>query len=335
MTIGATRRPFSASRTSASTARRGPLRVLVYHPDEARDYAALVRAPRGRVSVSVCATPTEAAAAVADAEVIYAWKFPADLYAKAPRLRWVQAMGAGVEWVLVPELPAGVVVTRVPGVFGPWMREYVLGWCLRVTQKMATYRAAQRERRWREEIRPERLGGKTMVVVGLGDIGRAIAAGARALGTRVIGVSRSGRRAREADRVHPLRGLRRALAEGDFVVLVLPLTAETRGRIGADELAAMRPTAWLLNVGRGAVVDETALLTALRQRRIAGAVLDVFAEEPLPADHPLWSLDNVVVTPHISGPSTPPEIAPVFNDNLARWLAGRPLRHVVDRARGY
>jgi phosphoglycerate dehydrogenase-like enzyme len=174
-----------------------------------------------------------------------------------------------------------------------------------------------------------------MVVVGLGDIGRTIAAAARGLGMRVVGVSRTGRHVREANRVYRLPQLGRALGEGDFVVLVLPLTDQTRGLIGPAALAAMRPAAWLLNIGRGAVVDEAALVTALRERRIAGAVLDVFAREPLPPDHPLWALDNVVITPHISGPSTAPEIAPVFNDNLARWLARRPLRHVVDRARGY
>lgn len=315
--------------------RRTPARVLVYHPDEAKEYASFIRAPRGRVALTVCATPSEAAAAVGETDVIYAWKFPPELYPPATRLRWVQAMGAGVEWVLVPALPDRVTVTRAPGVFGPWMREYVLGWCLSVTQRMETYRAAQQQRRWREETLPERLGGKTMVIVGLGDIGRAIAAGARALGMRVVGVSRSGRHVREADRVYRLPRLSKALGEGDFIVLVLPLTEQTRGLIGAAALAAMRPTAWLLNVGRGAVVDEAALVPALRERRIAGAVLDVFAREPLPADHPLWALDNVVVTPHISGPSTAPEIAPVFNDNLARWLAGRPLRHVVDRVRGY
>lgn len=315
--------------------RHGPVRVLVYHPDEAKEYTALIRAPRRRVALTVCATPTDAAAAVADADVIYAWKFPPELYPQATRLRWLQAMGAGVDWALVPELPDGVTVTRAPGVFGPWMREYVLGWCLMVTQRMETYRAAQRQRRWREETIPERLGGKTMVVVGLGDIGRAIATAARGLGMRVVGVSRSGRRVREADRVYRLPQLVRALGEGDFVVLVLPLTEQTRGLIGPAALTALRPTAWLLNIGRGAVVDEAALITALRERRIAGAVLDVFAREPLPADHELWALDNVVITPHIAGPSTAPEIAPVFNDNLARWLAGRPLRHVVDRVRGY
>ncbi len=317
--------------------RRAPVRVLVYHPDaaDAKAYAALVRAPRRRVSVTVCATREEAAATVGDAEVIYAWKFPPELFPRATRLRWLQVMGAGVDWALGPALPARIPVTRVPGIFGPWMREYVLGWCLWVTQRAETYRAAQRQRRWREEVLPDRLGGKTMTVVGLGDIGRTIAAAARALGMRVVGVSRSGRRVREADRVERVTRLSRALALADFVVLVLPLTGATRGLIGARALAAMKPTAWLLNLGRGALVDEPALLAALRERRIAGAILDVFPTEPLPAEHPFWGLDNVVVTPHISGPSTPAEMTPVFNQNLARWLAGRPLRHVVDRARQY
>ena len=314
---------------------RRPARVLVYHPDWAKESAALVRAPRGRISLAACTTPAEAEAVVGDADIIYAWKFPAELYPRATRLSWLQAMGAGVDWAFVPQLPAGVTVTRAPGIFGPWMREYVLGWCLSITQRMSTYREAQRQRRWREELLPERLAGKTMAVIGLGDIGRAVAAAARGLDMRVVGVSRSGRAVREAHRVHRLSGLRTALAEADFVVLVLPLTADTRGLIDAAALAAMRPTAWLLNISRGAVVDEPALLGALRERRIAGAVLDVFEHEPLPADHPLWSLDNVVVTPHISGPSTPEQITPIFNDNLARWLGGRRLRHVVDRRRGY
>jgi glyoxylate/hydroxypyruvate reductase A len=317
------------------SSRRSAETVLVYHPDEAKAYAALVRAPRGRVRVTACATRDEAAVAVAEADILYAWKFPTDLFARAPRLRWLQAMGAGVDWALDPALPAGVTVTRAPGVFGPWMREYVLGWCLWTTQRMGFYRTAQGERRWREDVLPERLAGKTMLVVGMGEIGRAIAGGARALGMRVLGVSRSGRGVREAERVYRLPALGRAMAQADFVVVALPLTDRTRGLIGARALAAMKATAWLLNVGRGAVVEESALLAALTGRRIAGAVLDVFATEPLPPDHPLWRLDNVVLTPHISGPSTPPEIAPVFNDNLARWLAGRPLRHVIDRARGY
>lgn len=307
--------------------------ILVYHGDP--KYAELVRVPKGRAVVRPAATPSEAAELAGDAEILYAWKFPPHLYAKAGRLRWLQVMGAGVDWAVGPEVPPRVVVTRAPGIFGPWMAEYVVGWCSWVTQRVETYREAQRQRRWLDHVLPDRLLGKTLAVVGLGDIGRAVARAARVLGMRVVGVSRSGRPVRQAERVHKVGQLARALQDADFVVVVLPLTPETTGLIGADALAAMKSTAWLVNIARGAVVNETALLDALEHRRIAGAVLDVFATEPLPPHHPLWRMDNVVITPHISGPSTPEEIAPVFNDNLARYLAGKPLRHIVDRKRGY
>jgi glyoxylate/hydroxypyruvate reductase A len=312
--------------------------VLVYHPDEAeaKAYARLIRVPRGRaVSIHVGATEAEAAAVIAEADAVYAWKLPPALYPRATRLTWLQAMGAGVDWALVPELAPAVVVTRAPGIFGAWMSEYVLGWCAWVTQRMETYRAAQRERRWIDTVLPGRLRGATLALVGLGDIGREIARVGRAVGMRVIGVSRSGRRLPGLERVYRAAALHRALAAADFVVVVVPLTSATRGLIDARALAAMRPGAWLFNLGRGAVVDDAALVKALVSRRIAGAVLDVFPTEPLPADHPLWGLDNAVITPHVSGPSTAAEIAPIFNDNLARWLAHRPLRHVVDRRRGY
>ncbi|HEY7366113.1 MAG TPA: D-2-hydroxyacid dehydrogenase [Methylomirabilota bacterium] len=316
-------------------ARRAPVSILVYHPDEAERYAALVRAPRPGVTIRVAATPEAAAPVAGEAEIVYAWRFPPALLGKAGRLKWLQAAGAGVEWALVPELPAGVTVTRAPGVFGPWMAEYVLGWCAWVTQRMQTYLEAKGQRRWLGTVIPRRLGGTTMAIVGLGDIGRDVARAARALGMRVFGVTRSGRPVRDAHRVYRPVALPRVLGEADWVVVVLPLTPATRGLIGERELAAMRRSAWLVNIGRGPVVDEPALVRALTERRIAGAVLDVFNAEPLPPAHPLWTLDNVVITPHIAGPNVPEEIAHVFNDNLARYLAGRPLRHIVDRRRGY
>ena len=318
-------------------ARRRRPAVLVYHPDDAEAYARYVNVPRGRdVAVHVASTEADAALHIAQVEVIYAWKLPPALYGKAKRLRWLQVMGAGVDWALeAPDLRRRVRVTRAPGVFGTWMSEYVLGWCTWVTQRTETYRAMQRARRWDDRVLPERLRGRTLTLVGIGDIGGEIARVARAVGMHVVGVSRTGRRVPHVDRVHRTNNLHRALSAADFVVLVLPLTPTTRGLIDAAALAAMRPGAWLLNIGRGPLVDEAALLDALRSKRIAGAILDVFSIEPLPADHPLWGLDNVVVTPHIAGPTTPEELAPVFNDNLARWLDGRELHHVVDRKKGY
>ena len=314
-----------------------PHSVLVYYPDdaEARRYAALIRPPRGRVDVHVAASADDAARVAPLVDVIYGWKVPPAIYGKADKLAWLQVMGAGVDWALVPELPSRVVVTRVPGVFGPWMAEYVLAWCTFVTQRVETYRAAQRDRRWIDTVLPMRLRGTTLLVVGLGEIGRTIARTASAVGMRVLGVSRSGAAVRGVDRVYRASALRRALPLADWVVITTPLTPATRGLIGPDELAAMKPSAWLLNVARGPIVNEAALVDALRRRSIAGAVLDVFETEPLPKEHPLWGLDNVVVTPHISGPSTPEEIGPVFAENLRRFIAKRPLRHVIDRRLGY
>ena len=312
-----------------------PVSIVVYHPEpgEAAAYARLIRRRRG-VVVRACATAEEMLPVIGQADVLYGWNVPPGVLARAARLRWFQNMGAGVERVLVPELRPEAAVTRVAGIFGSWMAEYTLGWCLWVTQRVETFRARQRERRW-APIDPKRLHGATLCVVGLGDIGRVIARAARAVGMDVIGVSRSGRRVPAVSAVYRPADRKRALARADFAVLTLPLTEATRGFIGAGELGAMRPTAWLINVARGPIVDETALVAALRARRIGGAVLDVFATEPLPADHPLWGLDNAVITPHISGPSVPDEIAPIFEENLSRFLAGRRLRFAVDRRRGY
>jgi glyoxylate/hydroxypyruvate reductase A len=313
---------------------KGPVSVLVYHPDEAQAYARLIEAPRGRTRIRLAATPAEALPYVEEMNVLYAWAFPTHLLPKATNLRWVQVMGAGVNGFLDAPFPPKVVLTRIEGVFGAWMAEYVLGWLLWATQRTELLRAGQRTRRW-EPLVPGRLLGKTLGIIGLGSIGRAIARVARAFGMRVIGLNRTGRRIPEAERVYRRAGLHDLLKASDYVVLVLPLTPETRGIFGEAELHAMRPEAWLVNVGRGDLIQEESLVRALHERWIAGAVLDVFRQEPLPAEHPLWGLPTVVVTPHISGPSDPSEIAPIFNDNLRRYLAGRPLRGRVDLRRGY
>jgi phosphoglycerate dehydrogenase-like enzyme len=313
-----------------------PRTILLYHPaaESARAYADLVRLPRRGIVVRAASTPEQAAAIIGEAEILYGWNFPAQALAEARRLRWIQVMGAGVERFLVPELPLDVILTRAAGIFGPWMAEYTLAWCLWVTQRIEPFRAFQRDRRW-VPVDPLRLGGTTLCIVGLGDIGRHIARAARGLGMRVIGVTRGGRPERGVERVYRTAAIATALTRADFVVLTVPLSAATRGLIGESELAAMKPSAWLINIARGPVVDEPALLSSLRGRQIAGAVLDVLDIEPLPADHPFWGLDNVAITPHIAGPSVPAEITPVFNDNLRRYLAGRPLRYVVDKKRGY
>jgi glyoxylate/hydroxypyruvate reductase A len=313
---------------------KGPVTVLVYHPDEAQAYARLVRAPRGRIRLRVASGPDEALPHVQEMEVLYAWGFPTRLLPLARRLRWIQVMGAGVDRFLDAPFPPRVALTRAEGVFGPWMAEYTFGWLLWATQRTEAIRAAQRARRW-EPLNPARLYGKTLGIVGLGSIGRVIARVGGALGMGVTGVSRSGRRVPEVERVYRRAAFHEFLAGTDYLVLTVPLTPETRGLIGEAELHAMRAEAWLVNIGRGGLVQEEALVRAIQERWIAGAVLDVFQEEPLPPEHPFWGMPNVVVTPHISGPSDPAEIAPIFNENLRRFLEGPALRGRVDLRRGY
>lgn len=314
--------------------RKQPVSVLLYDPKEAPEYAGLVKAPKGAIALHACATPAEAEAVIDGAEVIYSWAIPGELLARAKRLRWLQVMGAGVDRFLRADLPRHVIITRAPGIYGPWMAEYTLGWCLWVTQRMEQVRANQRDHRW-APFRADRLKGRTLGLIGAGDIGREVARVARGFGMEVLGIRRSGRPARHVGRVYPVGQISRVIEAADFVLCVLPLTPQTRGLIGERELRAMKPTTWLVNIGRGPVISQPALIRALQEKWIAGAILDVFETEPLPAEHPLWEMPNTVVTPHISGPNNPADIAPIFNANLRRYLAGAPLRHVVDRRRGY
>jgi len=313
---------------------RGPVSVLVYHPDEAQAYARLVRAPRGRIRLRIASTPEGALPYVEEMDVLYSWGFPTKLLPRAHRLRWVQVMGAGVNGFLDTPFPPRVALTRAEGVFGAWIAEYTLGWLLWSTRRTESFRVAQRLRQW-EPTNPTLLRGRTLGLVGVGSIGRVIARVARAFSMHVIGVSRAGKSVSEVDRVYRRAQFHEFLAASDYVVLVAPLTPETRGMLGEAELHAMRPEAWLVNVGRGALVQEEALVRALQERWIAGAILDVFAEEPLPTEHPLWGMPNVVITPHVAGPSDPGEIAPIFNENLRRFLEGKALKGRVDLRRGY
>src|SRR5262249_52778612 len=168
----------------------------------------------------------EAGRLIGDTEILYAWKFPAPLLRQAAKLRWVQVMGAGVERFLVPELPPRVVVTRVTGIFGPWMAEYTIGWCLWVTQRVERFRQQQREQQWMP-VDPVRLRGATLCVVGLGDIGQDIARAARRAGMRVVGVTRTGQPVPVAERIYRPRAIRAAVGLADFVVLTVPLSRET------------------------------------------------------------------------------------------------------------
>jgi phosphoglycerate dehydrogenase-like enzyme len=282
-------------------------------------------------------------AAVLDgAEVLLAWDFRtpalAGAWASASRLRWVHTASAGVDNVLTTDVAAsGVTVTNSRGVFDGAMAEYVLGVVLAFAKDLAGTWDRQQRRVW-EHRETERVAGTTAVVVGTGPIGRAIARVLRAVGLDVRGV---GRTARDGDpdfgTVAASGDLARLLPAADYVVLAAPLTERTRGMVGAAELAAMRSTARLINVGRGELVVEADLVDALRAGRLGGAALDVFEREPLPSSSPLWDMPGVLVSPHMSGDTVGwrKDLAELFLDNLRRWRAGEPLRNIVDKDLGY
>ncbi len=207
---------------------------------------------------------------------------------------------------------------------------------LAVVKRLPEFFAQQGERRW-HKLGLRELRGLTVGIIGLGDIGGEIARLCRAFGMRVLGLRRHPRPYEHADEVLGPDRLHDLLAHSDFVVITCPLTEETRGLIGRAELAAMNPDAWLINVARGAIVDEEALLEALRERKIGGACLDVFTEEPLPEDSPFWDLPNVIITPHNSwsSPHIQEREVDLFLDNLRRYVAGEPLLNVVDKQVGY
>ena len=262
----------------------------------------------------------------------------AELVRGAPRLRWVHGTSAGAgEHVRAAELTAEelerVAVTSSSGVHAVTLAEFCLfGLLAFASRQLPRLLADQRERRWGHYPTGE-LRGRTLLVLGLGAIGIEVARLARAFGMRVLAVRRGGGDPPpEVDELHRPDRLKELLPRTDDVAIVLPLTAETRGMFDREAIALMKPHSVLVNVGRGAVVDEPALVQALREGRIAGAALDVFETEPLPPESPLWELPNVLLSPHTAALSERENarIVEIFTDNLRRYLAGEPLRNRVD-----
>jgi phosphoglycerate dehydrogenase-like enzyme len=290
-------------------------------------------------------TREEAERLLPEADVVLGFAVRSDNFARAARLRWIHCTAASVTGVLFPELvESDVVISNARGLHGDAMAEHALGLMLAFTRKLHHARDAQRAREWAQVAQWTEspafgsLAGSTLGIVGLGAIGSSLAVRARALGMRVLAVRKHpAADPAPADEQWDVARLPELLAASDWLALVAPLTAETKGMIGARELSQMKPGARLVNLGRGALVDEPALIEALRSGRLAGAALDVFAEEPLPATSPLYDMREVLVTPHTSGlgPRYWERAMQQFTDNLRRWLAGEPLRNVVDKRAGY
>jgi phosphoglycerate dehydrogenase-like enzyme len=326
--------------------------------DELLDRLRAVSA-RLHVTQQTCHNPGEVAAALAarpDTEILYTFHIPADALQRAPSLRWVQLHSAGADHVLGnPIMHTDVAITTSSGIHATPIAEYVLASMLAHRWQVSRWSHCQREaewpaNRWALFTRPE-LRGSTLGILGYGSIGREVARLGHAFGMRVLAMRRSAGSVERGyavpdtgdpqgtipERFYPPEELRAMLAECDYVVVSLPLTPATRHLMGTAEFHAMKPSAYLVNIARGPIVDEQALVQALREGTISGAGLDVFEQEPLPKESPLWGLETALISPHVAGFTAryDERASALFAENLRRYLEGEPLLNLVDRAQGY
>lgn len=308
-------------------------------------FVELLRKDFPQAEVAYSAQKRDDAQALNGADVLIGWSLSPEQLRTAKSLRWIYSITAAVDQFLYPELiSSDIALTNAGSVHGPVVAEHAIAMLLALAKRLPSAVRYQERRKWameaiwKEQPRPREVRGATAVIVGLGSIGTEVASMAAALKMHVIGV-----------REHPERGaagshevvgydaLDSALARADFVVLAAPLTSRTRHLIDARRLQIFKPTAFLINVSRGSLVDEAALVKALRDRRIAGAALDVFEQEPLSRWSPLWKIPQVLITPHTAflTENVWRRHYEVFAANLKRYMAGQPLEGVVDKKRGY
>ena len=286
-------------------------------------------------------TPEELRDAASDAEVAFGW-VDSELFRAAPKLRWIQSPSAGVEWMRrTPDLlESDVVVTNTRGAHAATIAEHTLGMLIFLARGFASLYESQKRHEWQSPLHKQGVGlvGLHMGIVGLGNIGRAIAKRAAAFDMTISAVdAQPVARPDYVSDLHLLDGLDDLLERSNVVVVTTPITPQSRGMLGRDRLALLRPSAFLLVVSRGGIVDETALVDMLQTGRLAGAGLDVAQTEPLPPDSPLWDAPNILITPHCSPSSrqTTINVARIMEENLHRYLAGEPLVNLVDKQLGY
>ncbi len=319
--------------------------VLVLANPTEPQLAKLEQLPR-ETSLAVGLTAEAFERTAPDASVIFSWAFSRKLlrevFAMSPHVRWVHTRSAGIDNLLFPELVASpAVVTNGSGVFSQSLGEFVLGAILYFAKDFRRLVRSQMAGAWDPWEGVEEISGQTVGIVGYGDIGRAVATRVRAMGMRVLGMTRRGPLLYNVDplvnQIFSPDDRLRMIEQCDYIVVAAPLTAQTRGLIGEAEFAAMRPNAVVINVGRGPVIDEAAMVRALSGKRIKGAALDVFDTEPLPQGHPFYLLDNVLLSPHCADHTADWLDAAMnfFVANFERYRTGQPLLNVVDKSLGY
>ena len=315
----------------------GPILLFsIYRSDIPRFEHLLVRALPD-IPIHSASNPEEATPYLESTAVLYGWGFPPDMLEKMPNLRWVQKIGAGVDEI-IERWPFGrdVLLTRTDGkLIAPRMAEYVLGAILDKTLRLDRARRQQQECIW-EFFDIDTIRNLSIGIAGLGEIGSVVADTLRSLGARTLGWRRSPAPSSAVDELFTGEAaLPRFVGACDVLVLVLPLTKETKGLFGTDIFAHCRRGMHFINVGRGALIDERALLSAIDANVVAHATLDVVATEPLPADHPFWSNPRVTITPHVCGPLVAEDVVPHFVANYEAFSRGHPLKNIIDLEKQY
>ncbi|MET2828241.1 D-2-hydroxyacid dehydrogenase [Mesorhizobium shangrilense] len=316
---------------------------IIVHSDKPEPALAVLAESHPDLQVAACDSYGGLAEMIADtgAEIVYSVRFsgtplfPRRALLESSTVRWVSVGGSGTDHLL-PWDPSKVTVTNAAGVAADMMAEYALGAMLSFSLGLPGFARDQRARRWTAG-RVEPIEGRTLLILGLGRTGQAVARRAKAMGMVTLGARARPGPTPNVDEVHRIGDMPELWARADFIVCCVPLLETTRGLVDRQAFSAMKPTAVLIDVSRGGVVEEAALVEALEARRLRGAALDVFATEPLPADHPLWGYDNVIITPHCSSVYDGWDVKSVrmFAENLARYRRGEPLENVVDPTRGY
>ncbi|HKD13255.1 MAG TPA: D-2-hydroxyacid dehydrogenase, partial [Candidatus Angelobacter sp.] len=282
---------------------------------------------------------------IPDADVLIGWSIRPDQFAAARKLKWIHSPAAAVHQLMFPELiKSEVVVTNSGDVHGPVVAEHAIALLLALAKRIPQAMQYQRKREWAQEIlwqeqpRPREVAGTTALVIGMGSIGREFASRAKALGMKVIALRENPQKGSgSADAVYGPAQLDSVIPEADYILLCTPVTPATTGLMNRTRLGRMKPDAYLINVGRGPLVDEAALIDVLKHHNIAGAALDVFTEEPLPKDSPFWTLENVLITPHTAAVTDRlwERHYQLIGENLRRFLDGKPLLNLIDKRRGY
>ena len=314
------------------------LKIVVLNRLADRHVAAIKNAmPDAEIIIS---DEEHAAEYMPDTNILVTWgTFDArPLYLRAPNLKWIHALSAGVEGLLFPEIQASeTLLTNSKGIHGIPVSEHVFAMILGFTRSLNIFLRQQDQKIWGRRVPTEEIHEKTIAIVGLGSIGREIAKKAKGFGLNVVATKRTMTNEIFVDKLYPADQLPEILAIADFVVVALPLLEETKEMFQLEQFRTMKKSAYFINIARGALVKEADLITALSEGTIKGAGLDVFEEEPLPDNSPLWEMPNVIITPHIAAfsPLYLDRAVKLFADNLTRFVQNRELLNAVDKNKGY